>query len=108
MRARASISSLVRRPAPHSRATRRNGALVTPAIGASLSSSPDDVVAMRGRVYQQVVRRLDDGWAAPKEWWSSTIRAKPSPLRVEERDALVVLRLRQRLKPRVDVGEVRA
>src|SRR5688572_27597603 len=32
--ARASISSLVRRPAPHSRATSRKGALVAPAMGA--------------------------------------------------------------------------
>ena len=38
-RARASISSLVRRPAPHSRATSRNGALVTAAMGARRRSS---------------------------------------------------------------------
>src|SRR5262249_37343569 len=37
--ARASISSLVRSPAPVSRQTRRNGALVTPAIGASRRST---------------------------------------------------------------------
>src|SRR5690349_6461440 len=37
--ARASISSLVSRPAPASRQTRRNGALLTPAMGASRRSS---------------------------------------------------------------------
>src|SRR5207244_4401399 len=41
-RARASISSLVRTPAPHSRATSRNGALVTAAMGARRRSSPSE------------------------------------------------------------------
>src|SRR5215813_473298 len=41
-RARASISSLVRNPAPHSRATSRKGALLTPAMGASRRSMAED------------------------------------------------------------------
>src|SRR2546425_11598912 len=52
-RARASISSLVRSPAPASRQTRRNGALVTPAIGASRRSIPFSLVL-------QLTQQLDD------------------------------------------------
>src|SRR3989441_2834775 len=52
-RARASISSLVRSPAPASRQTSRNGALVTPAIGASRRS-------IGSRLILQLAQELDD------------------------------------------------
>src|SRR5215510_6693565 len=51
--ARASISSLVRSPAPASRQTSRNGALVTPAIGARRRS-------IRPRLILQLAQELDD------------------------------------------------
>src|SRR5262249_41932568 len=51
--ARASISSLVRSPAPTSRQTSRNGALVTPAIGARRRS-------IRSRLILQLAQELDD------------------------------------------------
>src|SRR5688572_17502346 len=43
----ASISSVVVSPLPHSRATRRNGALLTPAIGASRASPLTSTVPIR-------------------------------------------------------------
>jgi hypothetical protein len=62
----ASISSVVVRPLPHSRATRRKGALVIPAMGASrvvaLISTGPIFTALSGQIKMGRVGRL----AAPK------------------------------------------
>src|SRR5512143_1313950 len=67
--AAASISSVVVRPLPHSRATRRNGALVMPAMGARrvsarISTGPmfmPDSIINRGRGMAKNIILLSDG-----------------------------------------------